>query len=165
MDKKIILFMSIAILITFFKKPSSTVVISKKMVNKEIPFTISMMITNIVLSILLSYKLGPVGVLLGTVISESILFIGDEILAYNCDIGLGKDTLIKKAIYIGIVVLEYIVSSMLMISVHSYLDWLIDLLICTAVFTAFTLLFFKTREFKALISYVFKSAKKGSLAA
>lgn len=159
LDKKIILFMSIALLIAYFKKPSSTVVISRKMVNREIPFTVSMMVTNIVLSILLSYKLGPVGVLLGTVISESILFIGDEILAYNSGIGLGKDTLIKKTIYILIVVLEYIISSRLMISVGSYFDWLIDLVICTLVIAAFTLLFFRTEEFKALIGYMFRKKK------
>lgn len=160
MDKKIILFMSILVLMVAFKKPSSTVVISKKMVNKEVPFTITMMITNIIFSILLSIKLGPIGVLLGTIISEAILMIGDEMLAFRCDIGLGKSTIIKKAMYIVAIILEYYISSKLMINVNSYFDWLIDLAICTLVFVAFILMFYKTKEFKSLIGYFFKKRIK-----
>lgn len=162
MDKQIILFMSIALLISLFRTPSSTVVISKKMVNREIPFTITMMITNLITSIVLAYVIGPSGVLLGTIFSEAILFIGDEFLALRSDLNLNKEAIVKKIVYVLVIIIEYYVSSRLMINVSSIFDWMINLIICIIIFVIFTLLFCKTKEFKDLMKYLFNIGIKRS---
>lgn len=159
MNNSIIYLMSAILFINLMKKPSSMVVISKKLVHREVPFTLSMMTVNIVFSILLAIFVGPSGVLMATILAEFVLFAGDELIALKSDLKLGTEIIIKKLIYSLIVVLETMLANKLAFVADNYFAWLTNALICTAIVAVVILLFFNTKEFKMLFAFIFKRDK------
>ncbi|MDO4499680.1 MAG: hypothetical protein Q4B60_00230 [Erysipelotrichaceae bacterium] len=160
LDKSITYLMSTILLLDVMKMPSSMVVISRKLVNKEVPFTTLAMFLNVSLSILLAIKIGPQGVLLATIISEIALLIGDELLAIHSDLNLDLKIVFKKFLYLAVIIANTYIANLITIPVNNYLNWVVNGFICLFVALFTSLLFVRTNEFKTLLNYLSSYIKR-----
>ncbi len=143
MGAGIALLMTINLAICIFQYPSMDMLDAKGLSNKIVSFSTLMMIVNVTTSILLAYRIGPIGVLFGTILANTILLLGQDYATYINVLTGNLKVFLKKAFYMALIGLELLAVRFLTPETGTILTWFLTAFKCLGVFAVFMLPFFK----------------------
>jgi len=155
----IILFMSINILLSSFQFASNRFIVANGLVGNELRFSITATIINIIVSVILAYDIGAVGVLIGTTIANIILLLGQDWIVNKYVINLSFKVLLKKYFLVLLTIMEIFVLSFVNLP-HTILWWLMKAFICLLVWLLSLLCFYKWKEFNLFVDVIKNTISK-----
>ncbi len=143
MGTSIALPMTINLAICIFQYPSMDMLDAKGLSNKIVSFSTLMMVVNVMTSILLAYRIGPIGVLFGTILANTILLLGQDYATYKNILTRSLTVFFKKAFYMALVGFELLAVRLITPETGTIFAWFLTAFKCLGVFAVFMLPFFK----------------------
>lgn len=157
----IIILMSISLIFSLFKVPSTFIITSCGYTRYESKFAIFASLVNLILSIYLVQSIGLSGVLIGTAIASLILLLGNDSIVIKRRTKNLKEIFCKRSIYLFIIAIQItILKFFLPNKCETFFEWFGNGLICVAIWIFGILIISKTEDFKNAFSYIKDLFKK-----
>lgn len=149
LNKSVILLFVLNLIILMFQSPLTAYSNGLGLVKFEIAYSTIMAIVNLTFSIILGYKIGIQGVLLGTLLANLIMTFGKmNIIFKNYDISI-KNYLLTITKYISIIIFNLgIIYFIFPKQCNNFVDFIIRGIMCCLLFVGCILLFYKNSEFE-----------------
>lgn len=109
MGNSISLLMTISVALSIYQYPSCHYLSAKGMNNLVVKTSTAMVISNIVFSVILAMIIGEKGVLIGTIIANAIMFIGQDVVTFKNSDMFDKSLAIEKTIHIVLSIIQFVV--------------------------------------------------------
>ena len=154
LGKEVILALVINIIIVVFQNPLSAYSNGRGLINYEVKYTILMSVVNIVLSILLSNRIGVLGVLIGTIVANLILLYGRYNVVFN-NLNLDKKNYVKKiVVYFAVILFNFLIINLVFSNNGNFINLIIRGLFSVFIITIETLCFRNYEEYQSTLNFV-----------
>ena len=154
LGKEVILALVINIIIVVFQNPLSAYSNGRGLINYEVKYTILMSVVNIALSILLSNRIGVLGVLIGTIVANLILLYGRYNVVFN-NLNLDKKNYVKKiVVYFSVILFNFLIINLVFSNNGNFINLIIRGLFSVFIITIETLCFRNYEEYQSTLNFV-----------
>ena len=137
MGSDIAFLMSLNLALTIFQYPSMDTLDAKKLSDKIVIYSTLMMVVNVSTSIYLAYRIGPKGVLFGTILANIILLAGQDFTVFKYVFPKCGRLIRTKAFHLFLIGLEYAAVYYLLPKTGDIFTWILTAFKCFALFVLF----------------------------